>query len=386
MRCFLKIFIVALGLLTASQASAQTANAKPVPGSPTADNLPIYEVDPTWPPTLPNNWILGDIRGLFVDDNDHLWIIHMPSSLTPQEIGAAVEPPISDCCFPAPPVLELDPEGNVLRTWGGPGEGYTWYDAEHGIYIDHYGFVWTGTSNGFHVMKFTQDGKHVLTIGEPGINKGSDAPDHLGGPANFYVEPKTNEIFIADGYRNKRVVVYDAETGKYLRHWGAYGKPPDDTYEYEYPVNMDDPPQQYSTLHGIVGTKDGLIYVADRRGNRIQVFRQTGEYLMERFVRPETGGSGSSFSLQLSRDPEQSILYLMDGTNQRVWLLRREDLKILDRFGKPGRQSGEFIRAHMISIDSKNRMYTGEAGNGRRMQRWILKGTKPAANVKPPAG
>lgn len=386
MRCFLKIFIVTLGLLTASPASAQTANAKPAPGSPTADNLPIYEVDPTWPPTLPNNWILGDIRGLFVDDNDHLWIIHMPSSLTPQEIGAAVEPPISDCCFPAPPVLELDPEGNVLRTWGGPGEGYTWYDAEHGIYIDHYGFVWTGTSNGFHVMKFTQDGKHVLTIGEPGINKGSDAPDHLGGPANFYVEPKTNEIFIADGYRNKRVVVYDAETGKYLRHWGAYGNPPDDTYEYEYPVNMDNLPQQYSTLHGIVGTKDGLIYVADRRGNRIQVFRQTGEYLMERFVRPETGGSGSSFSLQLSRDPEQSILYLMDGTNQRVWLLRREDLKILDRFGKPGRQSGEFIRAHMISIDSKNRMYTGEAGNGRRMQRWILKGTKPAASVKPPVG
>jgi len=378
MRCFLKVFVAALGLLIASQASAQTANAKPAPGSPTAENLPIYEVDPTWPPTLPNNWILGDIRGLFVDDNDHLWIIHMPSSLTPQEIGAAVEPPIADCCFPAPPVLELDPEGNVLRTWGGPDEGYTWYDAEHGIYIDHHGF--------FHVMKFTQDGKHVLTIGEPGINKGSDAPDHLGGPANFYVEPKTNEIFIADGYRNKRVVVYDAETGKYLRHWGAYGKPPDDSYKYEYPVNMEDPPQQYSTLHGIVGTKDGLIYVADRRGNRIQVFRQTGEYLMERFVRPETGGSGSSFSLQLSRDPEQSILYLMDGTNQRVWLLRREDLKILDRFGKPGRQSGEFIRAHMISIDSKNRMYTGEAGNGRRMQRWILKGTKPAASVKPPAG
>ena len=384
MRHSLKLVTSVLVLLIASQAGAQTANAKPASGSPTADNLPIYEVDPTWPPTLPNNWILGDIRGLFVDDNDHLWVIHMPSSLTPQEIGAAVKPPIADCCFPAPPDLDLDPEGKVLRTWGGPGEGYTWYDAEHGSYIDHNGFVWTGTSNGFHVMKFTQDGKHVLTIGEPGVNKGSDDPDHLGGPANFYVEPKTNEIFIADGYRNKRVVVYDAATGKYLRHWGAYGKPPDDTYEYEYPVKLDNPPQQYSTLHGIVGTKDGLIYVADRRGNRIQVFRQNGEYLMERFVRPETGGSGSGFSLQLSRDPEQSLLYLMDGTNQRVWVLRRKDLQILDRFGKPGRQAGEFIRAHMISIDSKNRMYTGEAGNGRRMQRWILKGTKPAASVKPP--
>ena len=265
---------------------------RPAPGSPTAERLPIYEVDPSWPPTLPNDWILGDIRGLFVDDRDHLWVIHMPSSLTPQEIGAAVKPPIADCCIPAPPVLELDPEGKVLRTWGGPGDGYTWFDQEHGIYIDHNGFVWTGTSNGMHVMKFTQDGKHVLTIGEPGVNKGSNDPDHLGGPANFYVDPKTNELFIADGYINKRVVVYDAATGKYKRHWGAYGKRPDDTEKYKYPVNPANPPQQYSTLHGLVGSKDGLIYVSDRRGNRIQVFRQNGEYLMERFVRPETGGVG----------------------------------------------------------------------------------------------
>jgi hypothetical protein len=365
-------------------AHAQSATAAVAPGSPTADRLPIYEIDPTWPPTLPNDWILGDIRGLFVDDQDHLWVIHMPSSLTPQEIGAAVKPPIADCCFPAPPVLELDAEGKVLRTWGGPGEGYTWYDQEHGIYIDHNGFVWTGTSNGMHVMKFTRDGKHVLTIGTPGVNKGSNDPDHLGGPANFYVEPKTNELFIADGYINKRVVVYDAATGKYKRHWGAYGKVPNDTEKYQYPVRVTDPPQQYSTLHGLVGSKDGLIYVSDRRGNRIQVFRQNGEFLMEKFVRPETGGSGSGFSLQFSRDAGQSILYLMDGTNQRVWMLRRKDLAILDRFGKPGRQAGEFIRAHMIAIDSKNRMYTGEAGNGRRMQRWILKGTRPAATVTPP--
>ena len=384
MRATLAVLATSVTLLVANQATSQSANAKSAPGSPTAERLPIYEVDPTWPPTLPNDWIWGDIRGMFIDDNDHLWVLHMPSSLTPQEIGAATDPPIADCCYPAPPVLELDPEGKVLRTWGGPGEGYTWFDQEHGIYIDHNGFVWMGTSNGFHVMKFTQDGEHVMTLGVPGVNKGSADPDHLGGPANFYVEPKTNEIFIADGYRNRRVVVFDAETGRYLRHWGAYGKTPDDSYEYEYPVRVDEPPQQFSTVHGIAGSKDGLIYVADRRGNRIQAFRQDGEYLMERFVRPETGRSGTGFSLQLSRDPEQSILYLMDGTNERVWLLRRSDLKILDRFGRPGRQSGQFIRAHMISIDSKNRMYTGEAGNGRRIQRWILKGTKPASSVTPP--
>jgi hypothetical protein len=149
-------------------------------------------------------------------------------------------------------------------------------------------------------------------------------------------------------------------------------------------VNTANPPQQYSTLHGLVGSKDGLIYVSDRQGNRVQVFRQNGEYLMERFVRPQTGGSGSGFSLQFSRDAAQSLLYLIDGTNQRVWILRRKDLAILDRFGKPGRQAGEFIRAHMIAIDSRSRFYTGEAGNGRRMQRWILRGTKPASSVKPP--
>jgi hypothetical protein len=379
-----RVLFATPALWWAVASAAQGANARPAAGSPTAQRLPVYRVDPTWPPTMPNDWILGDIRGLFVDDQDHLWVIHMPSSLTPQEIGAAVQPPIADCCVPAPPVLELDPEGRVLRAWGGPGAGYTWFSQEHGIYIDHNGFVWMGTSDGHHVMKFTRDGTHVLTIGTPGVTRGSNDPDHLGGPANFYVEPKTNELFIADGYINKRVIVYDAATGTYKRHWGAYGKRPEDSVRYQYPVKVSNPPQQYSTVHGLVGSKDGLIYVSDRRGNRIQVFRQDGTYLMERFVRPETGASGSGFSLQFSRDPGQTLLYLIDGTNQRVWILRRSDLAILDRFGRPGRQAGEFIRAHMVAIDSKNRMYTGEAGNGRRIQRWVLSGTRPAASVKPP--
>ena len=358
--------LTGFALLTVSRVSEVSQEASEL----TSETLPVWEIDPTWPPTLPNDWILGDIRGMFIDDDDHLWVVHMPSSLTRQEIGAEEDPPIADCCFTAPPVLELDPEGNVLQAWGGPGEGYTWFDQEHGIYLDHNGFVWLGTSNGNHVMKFTREGEHVLTIGEPGINMGSNDPDHLGGPANFFVEPSTNELFIADGYRNRRVVVYDAATGEYQRHWGAYGRPPDDDYRYEYPVDPDDPPQQYSTLHGIIGSDDGLIYVADRRGNRIQAFRQDGEYLMERFVRPETGGSGTGFSLGLSRDPEQSILYLIDGTNQRVWMLQRDDLEILGRFGRPGRQAGEFIRAHMVVLDSRGYLYTGEAGNGRRMQRF----------------
>lgn len=207
-----RLTLVALGIallcLPAGRSlSAQGALAKPAPGSPTADNLPNYVIDPTWPPTLPNNWILGDIRGLFVDDNDNLWVIHMPSSLTDQEIGAQIKPPIADCCFEAPPVLELDPEGKVLKTWGGQkladeqavagGPKYTWPVPEHGIYIDYKGFVWVGTSSGSHILKMTQDGKNVMTIGIPGVNKGSNDTTTLGGPANFYVEPKTNEIFAA---------------------------------------------------------------------------------------------------------------------------------------------------------------------------------------------
>ena len=337
-----------------------------------ADGIPVYEVDSSWPPELPNNWILGDVRGLFMDDQDHLWVLHMPSSLTNREIGAALG--ISECCIQAPPVLELDPQGKVVQSWGGPGEGYVWSERAHGIYLDHNGFVWSGTSGQNHVMKFTRDGRHVLTIGEPDVNMGSNDPTHLGGPANFYVEPETNEIFIADGYGNRRVVVFDAETGEYLRHWGAYGERPDDDYTYEYPVDPNNPPLQFSTVHGIVGSNDGLIYVADRRGNRIQVFRQNGEYLVERFVRPETGGSGTAFALALSRDPQQRFLALIDGTNNKVWILRRSDLEILSNFGRTGRQIGQFIRAHMVQFDSQGNLYTGEAGDGKRLQKFALRG------------
>ena len=153
-----RLALLAGVLLPAFAAHGQSANASVARGSPTAERLPIYVVDPSWPPTLPNDWTWGDIRGLFVDDRDHLWIIHMPSSLTDQEIGAASKPPIADCCFPAPPVIELDANGKLVQAWGGPGAGYTWFSQEHGIYIDHHGFVWMGTSNGMHVMKFTQSG------------------------------------------------------------------------------------------------------------------------------------------------------------------------------------------------------------------------------------
>jgi hypothetical protein len=364
------------------------------PGSPTADQLPVYVIDPTWPPTLPNDWILGDIRGLFADDNDHLWVIHMPSSLTPQEIGAAVKPPIADCCVPAPPVLELDPEGKVLQAWGGPGEGYTWFDQEHGIYIDHNGFVWMGTSNGMHVMKFTQDGKHVMTIGEPGVNKGSNDPDHLGGPANFYVEPKTNEIFIADGYINKRVVVYDAATGQYKRHWGAYGKPPDDGWftragetlpgPFRGVVQNESRPSQYDPsgppapqfriVHAVRISKDGLVYVCDRTNDRLQVFTKAGGFLREVIINKETLGSGSVWDVGFSTDPAQTFLYINDGTNQLIYVVHRETLQVVSTFGGAGHWAGQFYGAHNLAVNSKGDLFVGETYEGKRLQKFSYAG------------
>ena len=364
--------VTALSLSVGSFGACAPADAP----AEVANGIPVYEVDPSWPPELPNNWILGDVRGLFMDDQDHLWVLHMTTSMTDTEIGAALDPPISECCIPAPPVLELelDLQGQVVQSWGGPGDGYVWPDNAHGINLDHNDFVWIGSGTGrSHIMKFTRDGRHVLTIGEPGVTKGSNDPTHLGGPANFFVDPDTNELFVADGYVNRRVVVFDAESGEYRRHWGAYGERPDDDYEYP-PRGADQPPaRQFLTVHGIVGSNDKLVYVSDRGGNRIQVFRQDGEFLMERIVASWTLGSGSAFSLALSRDPEQRFLYLIDGTNNKVWILRRSDLEILSSFGRTGRQPGQFLRAHMVVLDSQGDLYTAEVA-GRRLQKFAFRG------------
>jgi DNA-binding beta-propeller fold protein YncE len=219
-------------------------------------------------------------------------------------------------------------------------------------------------------MKFTRSGDVVLVLGEYDQNAGSNDKHLLGGPAGIWVDPATNEAYIADGYRNRRVVVYDGESGEYLRHWGAYGETPDDEYDYG-DRNPEDPPvRQFSTVHGILGTNDGLIYVADRRGNRIQVFRQNGEFIMEKIVAPQTLASGSAFVFALSPDEEQKWLYMADGTNHKVWILERETLEIIGEFGRGGRQVGQFLRPHGMSADSEGNLYVGEASTGRRVQKF----------------
>jgi len=357
-------FLAVFGAMTLVAAASPALRAqKPAPA-------PRFVVDPSWPKDMAKNWIFGAITGVFVDSKDHVWVTHLPETLTEEETSEVQKPPIGTCCTPAPVVVEFDQAGNVVQGWGDPAQDIAVYPRNaHGIFIDHNGFVWVGTYQHHRVQKFTRDGKHVMTIGTYEKTGGSNDTTLLGGPAGIWVDPKTNEAFIADGYRNRRVIVFDGETGKYLRHWGAYGVAPDDTQK---PANDPDVPnKQFSTVHGITGSSDGMIYVADRRGNRIQVFDQKGKFVKEKIIAPKTLSSGSAFVPVLSPDRAQQFLYLADGTNHKIWILRRSDLEIVGEFGRGGRQVGQMLRPHGMSVDSKGNLYVGEASTGRRIQRFV---------------
>ena len=344
------------------------------PATLATGGIPMFQVDTSWPKEMPNLWILGSVTSVFVDSNDHVWITHLPETLTPEETSAAQDPPIGECCLPAPVVIEFDANGNVVQGWGDPStqDVSEFPRNAHGLFIDHEDNVWIGTFRHHRVMKFTRSGQLLMTIGEYDNNRGSNDTNFLGGPAGIWVDPEDNEVFIADGYRNRRVVVYDGDTGDYLRHWGAYGEVPDDLYSYAQEDPEGSPPRQFSTVHGVVGANDGLIYVADRRGNRIQVFQQNGEFVMEKIIAPETLASGSAFVIALSPDDNQEWLYLADGTNHKVWILHREDLEIVGQFGRGGRQVGQFLRPHGMGIDSHGNLYVGEASTGRRVQKFTV--------------
>ena len=344
------------------------------PATLATGGIPMFQVDASWPKEMPDLWILGSVTSVFVDSNDHVWITHLPETLTPEETSAAQDPPIGECCLPAPVVIEFDADGNVVQGWGDPStqDVSEFPRNAHGLFIDHEDNVWIGTFRHHRVMKFTRSGQLLMTIGEYDNNRGSNDTNFLGGPAGIWVDPEDNEVFIADGYRNRRVVVYDGDTGDYLRHWGAYGEVPDDSYSYAQEDPEGSPPRQFSTVHGVVGANDGLIYVADRRGNRIQVFQQNGEFVMEKIIAPETLASGSAFVIALSPDDNQEWLYLADGTNHKVWILHREDLEIVGQFGRGGRQVGQFLRPHGMGIDSHGNLYVGEASTGRRVQKFTV--------------
>ena len=341
------------------------------PGDP--GDAAAFQFDPSWPKPLPDNWTLGNVVGVAVDARDHIWVLHRPRSLTAEEAGAAATPPLAECCRPAPAVIEFNQDGDVVQAWGGPGDGYEWPAAEHGIFIDHMDNVWIGGSDATdaQILKFSREGDFLLQIGRQGQGQGSNDLENFGQPAEIDVDPETNEVFVADGYGNRRVAVFDADTGEYRRHWGAYGnRPTDDAYAYDPDAALS---QQFGRpVHCATIANDGLVYVCDRINDRIQVFQKDGTYLDEVVISGRTRGFGSAFDVDFSRDPEQRYLYNVDGMNQKVWVLNRATLEILGSFGFGGHVSGGFTAAHSLTVDSNGAIYVGETLEGKRVQRFVL--------------
>jgi len=344
---------------------------------------PVFEVDPLWPKPLPNGWLLGMVIGVGVDANDHVFIVHRGASTlnARTEGGYAL---VGPCCSAAPPVLEFDPEGNLVRSWGGPGDGYVWPSSNHGINIDPSGNVWIGgngardsvNKNDSHILKFTHDGKYLQTIGIPDQNANSNSTTFFGRVAKISFDPAAGEAFIADGYSNKRVAVLDIATGKVKRFWGAYGNTPSDSNYGPYRPEAPLIPQFRNPVHCAEPSTDGFVYVCDRVNDRIQVFTKEGKFVKEARIAPLTRGDGSVWDIAFSRDAAQKYLYLADGKNERVYVMDRQSLEILTMFGDGGRQPGQFFAVHSIATDSRGNIFTTETYEGKRVQRFVYKGLR----------
>jgi hypothetical protein len=383
----------------AAPGAANAGGDPPKASTASGDGIPRFEYDPTWPKLpLPNQWIFGEVGGIGVDGRGHIWVIQRPWTVIGRELAAVAGE--AECCRPAPPVVEFDQEGNVVQSWPalqqfkaapgtsagqgfevGPGGEMLWEAApgpygewgrrEHTVLVDHKDNVWVSNDDSHVIYKFTRDGRHLLTIGERDVTRGSNDTEHLGRPAGLVVDAETNELFVADGYTNKRVIVFDADTRAYKRHWGAYGKPPEDGKLG--PCDPKAPPAQQfrGPVHGITTSRDGLVYVTDRTGNRVQVFRRNGEFVKEGFVARETTDAGAAYGVALSQDPQQQWVYINDGSNNKIWILRRESLEVVGSFGSYGRNGGQVFSAHSMAVDQTGNICVGET-RGRRVQRFRL--------------
>jgi len=359
-------------------------------GPQVPDGVAQFAVDPFWPQPMPNNWILGQVAGTHVDSNDNVWVIHRPWTAQGTNAGSTTQRSTRDqtwghdplqalCCETAPPVVAFDPDGNVIHAWGGdsPTGEYEWFNSEHGIHVDHNNYVWVAGNGAddHHMMKFTVDGEFVFQIGGVGANgvtPNSNDPNSVRGAAQMEVDPETNEVYVADGYGNRRMVVFDAETGEYRRHWGAYGETPVD--ENPGPWDPNAPPSRTfrTPVHGVAISNDGLVYVTDRPSNRIQVFQKDGTYVTEWVLAPDTYGPGSTWEVQFDPlDTEQRFIYVPDGTNNKVWTLDRATGEVVYSWGRGRIQAGQFDWLHYMAFDSQGNLFTGEVQTGHRVQKFV---------------
>ena len=307
------------------------------------------------------------------------------------------------CCLPAPPVLEFDEEGNLIGHWGGPGQGYDWPASNHGITVDYKGNVWIGGNgrgaagappaqaaavnesqpgggpfNDNMVLKFTQDGKFLMQIGHPGQSKGSNDIENLKGPPKMFVDKDANELYVADGYGNHRVIVFDADTGKVQAALGRL-RPQAGRHAASVPTIPTRRRRSSSAIRCTAPSSpnDGLLYVCDRVNDRIQVFKKDGTFVKEAIIAKSTLGDGSVWDIAFSKDPQQKYIYLADGSNEKVYIMLRDTLEILTSFGDGGRQPGEFYAVHSIATDSKGNIFTTETYRGQRVQKFVYKGMAP---------
>jgi hypothetical protein len=361
-------------------------------------NVPVFEVDPFWP-KMPEKFLLGPVRGVAVDVQDHVWLAQDGSSLQADYLGAAANPPRAECCMAAPPVMEFDADGNYIKGWGGPGEGYDWPQQIHGLFIDYKGNLWVSSERAGdnHILKFSREGKFLLQIGKPGQSTGNNDKVNVNRAADMHVHPKTNELFVADGYGNRRVIVFDADTGAYKRHWGAYGNPPEDAPaagggggaapggrggrggrggEAPAPAPQargGQPSQQFNLVHDVRVSNDDIVYVADRNNNRIQIFSLDGKFQKEVFIARDTSTTnGTVYSIAFSKDTAQRFLYVADAGNGRIRILDRKSMEVVGNIGRWGRQPGQFMVPHDIAVDSKGNLYVGEIREGN-IQKFVLK-------------
>ncbi|HSH74471.1 MAG TPA: hypothetical protein VLA09_02110 [Longimicrobiales bacterium] len=354
-------------------------------GASVPAGLPQFAVDPFWPRPLPNNWILGQVSGLDVDEDGNVWIIHRPWTVQGTNAGSTPQrtdrgrtwghdPLQSLCCTTAPPVVAFDPDGNVIQAWGGSTDEYEWFNSEHGIHVDYNGFVWVAGNgqNDHHMMKFTMDGDYVSQIGAVGVNQGSNDTESVNQAAIMITDPEAQELYVADGYGNHRVIVFDAETGEYKRHWGAYGERPVD--EDPGPWDPNAPPSRTwrQPVHAVVISNDGLVYVADRPSNRISVFQKDGTFVREAVLARDTYGPGAVWDFALDpTDSSQQYLFVPDGTNNKVWILDRESLEPVYSWGQGGRQAGQFDWLHNMKFNAQGDFYTAEVQTGHRVQKFV---------------